>query len=240
MSGVDEEAVASAAERVRARIADACRRAGRKGEDVVLVAVTKGLPVSAAAAARRAGLTDLGENYASELAAKAAEVPVRWHFLGRVQRGTAAGIARHASVVHSAEPGSGIRDLSRRAGGRPIHCLVQVDFTRRRQGVDPDRLEPFLEEASRLEGIEVVGLMTLAPWTGRPDLATARRAFARLRQVRDGLRPHWPGLRHLSMGMSADYEVAVEEGATMVRIGTALFGERPPTGGPAARTSSGA
>jgi uncharacterized pyridoxal phosphate-containing UPF0001 family protein len=129
-------------------------------------------------------------------------------------------------VVHSAEPGRGLHRLARRAvdSGREIRCLVQVDFTGRRQGIGPETVESFIAEAQDEEGIRLVGLMTMPPWTGMAE--GGRPFFARLRELRDRLRRRWAGLAELSMGMSADFDVAIEEGATMVRVGTALFGER--------------
>jgi pyridoxal phosphate enzyme (YggS family) len=212
---------------VRANIEAACRRVGRDPREVVLVAVTKTVPAEAVHRARLLGVEHFGENYAAELARKAPLVPATWHFLGKLQRGTAPRVAAHARVVHSGEPGSGLERVARRAAalGRGLRVLAQVDFTGRRQGVSPEEVGGFLRASAGLPAVQWVGLMTLPPWTGDPE--RARPYFARLRELRDRLRRRWPGLGELSMGMSGDYEVAVEEGATMVRIGTALFGERP-------------
>jgi len=222
------------AERVvaaRARIEEACRRSGRDPAGVLLVAVSKTMPVDLIRAAVAAGQRDFGENYAHELRDKAAAVPgVRWHFLGKLQRGTVRYVADLAEVVHSGEPGEAVELLGRRAAshGRRVDLLAQVDFTGRRQGADPEELESFLGRLHELEGIRPVGLMTLPPLT--PDPEDARPFFARLRDLRDRVAGRWPGLVELSMGMSGDYAVAVEEGATMIRLGTALFGERPAPG----------
>jgi pyridoxal phosphate enzyme (YggS family) len=212
---------------IRSRIAAACARAGRGPDEVTLIAVTKTVPIDVVRQARAAGIGHFGENYAKELAAKSSEVPATWHFIGRLQRGTASRVADHADVVHSAEPGPALRHIGARVAGRggTIPCLAQVDFTGTRQGVRPEDLAGFLTEAQPMVGIAVVGLMTLPPWTADPE--ATRPYFARLRELRDGLREGFPQVRELSMGMSGDYEVAVEEGATMVRIGTALFGPRP-------------
>jgi pyridoxal phosphate enzyme (YggS family) len=214
---------------VRAGISEACRRSGRPAEDVTLIAVTKTVPLEVVLQARDAGIEHFAENYANELAAKAPQVPGTWHFLGKLQRGTAARVADHAAVIHSAEPGRALERVAARAEGRAhtIDCLVQVDFTGARQGVRPEEASAFVEEADRLPGIVVTGLMTLPPWTEDPE--GSRPFFARLRELRDDMANGHPGVRELSMGMSVDYEVAVEEGATMVRIGTALFGPRPET-----------
>jgi PLP dependent protein len=221
------EAIRAAAAGVARGIAEACDRADRDPAGVRLVAVTKTVPPQTVGLALEAGLKEFGENYAAELARKAAEIPALWHFLGNVQTGTAARIAESASVIHSAEPGGGLEAVARRAAarGRTIECLAQVDFTGRRQGVDPEDVEPFLQAAASLPGVRFVGLMTLPPLAPDPELS--RPYFARLRTIRDRLRDRWPEVVELSMGMSGDFPVAVEEGATMVRVGTALFGERP-------------
>jgi pyridoxal phosphate enzyme (YggS family) len=219
--------LAGAIGRVREGIEAACDRAGRTTSEVTLVAVTKGVPEALVARARELGVSDFGENYAKELADKSRQVPATWHFVGKVQRGTAALIAEHGDVVHSAEPGEGIVHLSRRAArmSKTIRCLVQVDYTGRRQGVSPEEVEAFIDEVRSMAGLRVEGLMTLPPLGDRAE--AMRPYFVRLRELRDRLQKAWPELRELSMGMSVDYEVAVEEGATMVRVGTALFGSRP-------------
>src|SRR6266700_3598262 len=208
-------------EAVREAIASACARAGRRPQDVRLIAATKSVPADVVLEAREAGIEDFGENYAAELATKAALVGARWHFLGRLQRGTAARVAEVADVVHSAEPGHGLERLARSAAraGRTIDCMAQVDFTGLRQGVEPEPavLAGFIDRAGQLEGIRMVGLMTLPPVT--PSAEAARPYFVRLRELRDRLGTTLPGLVELSMGMSFDYPVAVEEGATMVRVG---------------------
>ena len=218
---------AGALARVRTRIADAAARAGRASDPVTLVGVSKTVPVERVAEVAAAGLRDLGENRAVEMHRKAAALPdVRWHFLGKLQRGTVRHVADVASVVHSGEPGDAVDQLARRsaAHGRVVDVLAQVDFTGLRQGTDPADLPAFLRHLHTLPGIRPVGLMTL-PALGT-DAEAARPSFVRLRELRDDLATTWPGLVELSMGMSADYEVAVEEGATMVRVGTALFGRR--------------
>jgi hypothetical protein len=227
---------------IRERIAGACARAGRDPTDVRLIGVAKTVAPDRVALARAAGLEDFGENYVKELEAKARQVPATWHFIGRLQRGSAHRVAEAADVVHSAEPGHAVERLARRATelGRVIPCLVQVDLVGGRHGVEPAAVAAFLDRAAELPGIEVIGLMTLPP--PAPDPEAARPWFVRLRSLRDELSTTARGLRELSMGMSADYEVAIEEGATMVRVGTALFGARPPRpgsgGGP--RGQSGA
>jgi pyridoxal phosphate enzyme (YggS family) len=234
VTGPIEDRVGEALAVVRSRIDAACDRSGRDPEEVRLVAVVKAVPVDVVRAARRVGIDHFGENYANELATKASVVAATWHFLGKVQYGTAARVVAHADVIHSAEPGRGLPRVARRAArsGREIPCLIQVDFTGRRQGTRPEEVEGFVHEldARGIGGVRVVGLMTLPPWSADPE--ATRPVFAELRRLRDRLGERWPGLTELSMGMSADYHVAVEEGATMVRVGTALFGVRPGGGVP--------
>ncbi len=216
---------------MRARIAVACARGGRDPSEVLLIAVSKTVPSEVVRAAVEAGCTDFGENYVDELVEKAATVSgARWHFIGKLQSGTVRHVADLADVVHSLEPAAPLERLARRAAGRgrPIAGLIQVDFTGRRQGVAPDDLPAFADRTAALEGIRPVGLMTIPPPTADPE--GARPYFRRLRELRDGLADRHGELRELSMGMSADFEIAIEEGATMVRVGTALFGERPAPG----------
>lgn len=231
MNGAQPSTLHERAAHVLARIADACHRSGRKPDEVLVVAVTKTVPLEMVRRAQEVGLDHFGENYAQELAAKASAVAATWHFVGKLQRGAAGRVCDLADVIHSAEPGGALMRIARRAhaGGRTIPCLAQVDFTRHRQGLPPEDLERFVQDAASLQGIRLVGLMTLPPLSADPS--AARPYFARLRELRDRLESAWPNGGELSMGMSADYEIAVEEGATMVRVGSALFGERSPAPG---------
>lgn len=210
----------------------ACETSGRGAGEVRLVAVTKNVPLGLVEAAFTAGVVDFGENRAVELARKADEWRVRgatWHFLGKLQRGTVRHVARHADVVHSAEPGVALEELARRASaaGRVIPVLLEVDFTGHRVGVDPEDSLDAADRLSCLDGVALRGLMTVAPLTGDPG--GARRVFRQLAALGHRLAERFPDALELSMGMSADYAIAIEEGATMVRVGTAIFGERPGT-----------
>jgi pyridoxal phosphate enzyme (YggS family) len=231
MSLVSRERVADALATVRAGIDRGCRRTDRDISEVTLVAITKTVPLEVVAMARDLGVAHFGENYAKELATKAPHIPATWHFVGRLQRGTAGMVADHADVIHSAEPGQSLIRIARlaSAAGKRIPCLVQVDYTGQRQGVSEEGVQAFIGEVRSTPGILVTGLMTMPPLANQSE--AARPYFVRLRDLRDRLQKRWPEVRELSMGMSLDYEVAVEEGATMVRVGTALFGDRP--GGPA-------
>jgi len=213
--------------RVRSGILQACARSERKAGDVTLVAVTKTLPIEAVSAAVSLGIGNFGENYVRELREKARVLPdVRWHYVGALQSGTAHHVADTADFVHGLEPGNAVARLAERAEtrGRVLPVLVQVDFTGERNGVVSEGLPGFAREVSSLPGLVLSGLMTLPPMPESPE--DCRPFFRRLREMRDDLRETFPQVVELSMGMSLDYEVAVEEGATMVRVGTALFGAR--------------
>ena len=212
---------------VRARIDAAARRAGREPGDVTLVAVTKTHPSEVVRTAREAGVTDFGENYVKELTEKREAAPdARWHYVGVLQSHTAGKVADAADVVHAAVPGRALERLSSRAASNGVRLavLLQVDEAGRESGVAPDEAEGALESISALPGVVPVGLMSLPPQPDDPE--DSRPYFARLRDLCDHLRKRFEGLVELSMGMSLDYEIAVEEGATMVRVGTALFGPR--------------
>ncbi len=235
---LDERAIARRLEAVRERIARACRRAGRRPEDVTLVGITKTFPPEAAAAARRAGLRDFGENRVQELVAKAAALPgeilggdLRWHMVGHLQRNKARDVVACADLFHALDSLRLAEELDRRAAeaGRLMPCLVQVNVSGEASkfGLDPDQTLAMLDRLAPYENLRVLGLMTLAapaddPETVRPQFRLLRDLFEACR-VRGAPRVE---MRYLSMGMSGDFEVAIEEGATHVRLGTALFGPR--------------
>lgn len=210
---------------VRERIEAACRRAGRDPAQVRLVAVTKTVDRDRVRDAAAAGVEDFGENYVQELAAKREAAPgARWHFLGRVQSNKARRVAETADIVQTLEPGRACLKLAAASeeAGSALPCLVQVDFTGERVGVRPSEAAAFVDRLAAASGLDVRGLMTIPPLGEDP-----RPFFARLRELLDRLRTAHPSLSELSMGMSADYEDAVVEGATMVRVGSAIFGARP-------------
>lgn len=214
---------------VRRVVGRACERSGRDPGSVRIVAAAKTVEPEAVAWVRDAGIVDVGENYVRELRAKRAAVSgVVWHFIGTLQSGSARHLAELADVVETAVPGRGLERLGRRAAGsgRTIPVLVEVDFTGSRSGVAPETLLDAADDVARTEGGELVGLMTLPPIPSEAE--DSRPVFRRLRELRERVAERHPGASELSMGMSLDYEVAVEEGATMTRIGTALFGPRKP------------
>lgn len=234
MVSAHAEEIASNLDTVRRRLADAAVDASRDPAAVRLIVVTKTVPVATIRDAIAAGARDLGENYVNELREKrpAIEDPeVRWHFIGALQSSTAQHVADLADVVHTVAGERAARRLAGRAArdGRTLDALLEVDFTTERAGLSPEAVPGAAELLASLEGVHLRGLMTIAPLT--PDAEGARPWFRRLRELRDTLRERHPDVLDLSMGMSLDYQVAVQEGATMVRIGTAVFGARTPPPG---------
>jgi hypothetical protein len=213
---------------IQAAIERAAARAGREPGDVTIVGAVKTVPVDAIRTAFELGVTNLGENFVRELRDRAPRFPdARWHYIGTLQSGTAHHVADLADVVETLSSERATERLARRAAaaGRTIDALIEVDFTGERSGTPPERTASLADRVASLEGLRLVGLMTVPPIPARAE--DSRASFARLRELRDRIRDTHADVLELSMGMSLDYEVAVEEGATMVRIGTALFGERP-------------
>jgi len=201
------------------RIAAACKRAGRPRQSVTLIAVSKTFPAAAAEAAIAAGIHDLGENRVQEGRDKIPKVQgrARWHLIGHLQSNKAKDAAKIFDVVQTVDSVELARKLSRAATSMKT-VLIEVNIGREDQkaGVDPDHASRLVEEARKLPNLDVRGLMTIPPVD-----SDVRRHFSTLRALRDGL-----GLAELSMGMTADFEVAIEEGSTMVRVGRAIFGAR--------------
>jgi pyridoxal phosphate enzyme (YggS family) len=221
---------------VRARVDEAARRAGRAATDVTLVAVSKTQPLEAVLAAWAAGARDFGENYAQELADKAARMAradARWHFIGHLQTNKAKLVAGVAAVIETVDSARLLAAIAARAGAAPAgaasvqRILVQVNVGDEAQkgGVAAEGLPALLDAALAEPRVQVDGLMAIPPQLD--DAEAMRPFFARLRALRDreAARTGAP-LATLSMGMSADFEVAIAEGATSVRVGTAIFGER--------------
>jgi pyridoxal phosphate enzyme (YggS family) len=234
----DAAIIAEQASRVRERIEAACARAGRDPADVTLVAVTKTHPIEVVQAAVEAGLTELGENRVQDLVAKSDAVPglsaggtVRWHLVGHLQRNKARDAAARADLFHALDSVALAEVLDRKAGeaGRVLECLVQVNVSGEdsKAGVAPAGAHDLVDTIGAFPNLFVSGLMTIAAPPVEPgDLERlVRPQLASLRELRD--RYAGPArLTHLSMGMTDDLDVAVEEGATLVRVGSALFGER--------------
>jgi pyridoxal phosphate enzyme (YggS family) len=220
--------------RVRETIDRAAARSGRRPEDVRIVAVTKGHPLPAVQAALGAGLRELGENRLDELEEKASAVDagdVRWHMIGHLQRRTAPRVRGLASLVHSLDSLRLAERLERSAtpGEKVLPVLVQVNVTgeESKSGFSTDEVVDALGELLQFESLRIQGMMTMAPFT--PDEGILRGAFRGLRELHEAVGGQVPEYRgkELSMGMSNDFGLAVEEGSTIVRIGSGLFGERP-------------
>ena len=220
---------------VRGRIAAAAARSGRRADDVTIVAVTKGHPLERVREAVAAGLRDVGENRVQEAAAKqaaweggGAAAAVRWHLIGHLQRNKARLAAGRFALIHSLDSArlADALEAAAAAAGVVQEVLIEVNVAREPQktGAPPEEAPAVVAHAAGLPHLAVRGLMTMAPYDAPPDLQ--HRVFGGLRELRDALATSSMELAVLSMGMSGDFEAAVEEGATLVRLGTILFGER--------------
>jgi pyridoxal phosphate enzyme (YggS family) len=234
---VSDTGIAERLEAVCARIVAAARRAGRDPAEIVLIGAAKTRSADEVAQAAGAGLTCVGENYVQEARDKRASLAgredtarLRWHLIGHLQRNKARDAVRTFDVIETVDRAALAQELERRAAAekRTLEILLQVNVSGEPQksGVAPEDLSDLLAACAALTHLRVTGLMTVPAATDDP--AAVRPAFTRLRTLRDELRGAAGGesLRELSMGMSADFEVAIEEGATLVRVGTALFGPR--------------
>lgn len=219
---------------IRGRIARACERSGRDPGEVTLVAIAKTFPSERIREAVRAGVHDVGENYVQELLQKRDELAgenITWHFVGHLQTNKVKNIAGWISLIHAVDSPDVVREIDRRAAaaGRTIECLIEVNTTGESSkfGLRPDQTAAFVAGLKGFEHVTIGGLMTIGPFL--PDPEGSRPMFRRLREIREeiaGMRiPNAP-MQRLSMGMTGDFEIAIEEGATLIRIGTAIFGPR--------------
>jgi len=244
---VEQVCIAENVARVRERLARAAERSGRRGEGIRLVAVAKQIAAAQVKEAIAAGVGEVGENYVQEAAAKqlvlrsevgsplrrvAAEIgaEVRWHFIGHLQTNKAGQAARIFDMIHTVDSVRLAQALARRAQqlGRTLEVLAQVNTSGEgsKFGVAPEEAESLVASIATMTGVQVQGLMTIGLWhpdpeRGRPEFRLLADLAKRV-QDRTGVEMQW-----LSMGMSHDFEVAIEEGANLVRVGTAIFGARP-------------
>lgn len=211
---------------INQHIANACERAGRSVNDVIVVAVTKTVDASSIENAFKAGIRHFGENRVQEATLKIEQLKglrnnVTWHMIGHLQTNKAKTAANLFDIIHSVDSfklAEILNNCSR--GKKPV--LIQVNTTSQstKRGFPIIELSEAVKRIAQMQNLSIIGLMTIAPWVDDAELV--RPVFRQLRQLRDAL-----GLQHLSMGMTNDYEVAIEEGATILRIGRAIFGERP-------------
>ena len=221
-------------ESIRKRIADAAKRAGRDADEIKLIAVTKTVDVDKVEEAIAAGALDAGENKPQELARKYEVLgdKIRWHQIGSLQTNKVKYIIDKVCMIHSLDREGLAEEIDKRASkiGRVIDCLVQVNISgeESKHGMSREEVEPFVRlVAEKYPNIKIKGLMTMAPFDAERD--DIKKVFRDLKELSDEINNMNIGnveMKELSMGMTNDFEIAVEEGATMVRVGTAIFGKR--------------
>lgn len=228
---MSEETIATRYAGIQARIGAACTRSGRDPSDVRLIAVSKTHPPAAVADAARAGLTIFGENKVQEARAKIPECPgnLSWHLVGHLQRNKAALAIELFDMIHSVDSLRLLETIDRTCdeAGRTMRVLLEVNVSGEgtKFGLKPDELPAVLAAAGMLRRVEIRGLMTMPPF--HEEVEKVRPFFRQLRELRDRLEQEsGVALPELSMGMSHDFEIGIEEGAHWIRVGTALFGER--------------
>jgi len=217
--------IGQSVQQVQRRIATACERAGRSPGEVTLVAVTKTVDAASIEAAFKAGIRHFGENRVQEAKPKIEQLArlkaeVTWHMVGHLQTNKAKTASAIFDIIHSVDS-LRLAEILDSSAQKKLPILIQVNASSEetKGGFGPAEIGDAVRRIAKLPNLRIEGLMTIAPWAADPE--QARPAFRRLRELRDAL-----GLTHLSMGMTDDFEVAIEEGATIVRIGRAIFGER--------------
>lgn len=214
---------------IKQKIEQAAARAGRKADDVTIVAVTKYVSTDRAKEAVEAGIGHLGENRVEGIIEKHEAIGSRakWHFIGSLQTRKVKSMIEYADYIHSLDRESLAKEINQRAM-KPVQCFVQVNVSgeESKHGMVPGEVIPFIQSLHRYENVQIGGLMTMAPLTDDRDVLRACfRQLASLRDEVQALNLPFAPCSELSMGMSNDYDIAIEEGATMIRIGTALVGE---------------
>lgn len=219
---------------VESRVQEACRRAGRPREDVLLIAVSKTKPVELIREIMETGTKDFGENKVQEMCNKIEEIkePLNWHLIGHLQRNKVKYIVDKACLIHSVDSIRLAEEIQKEAvkkGVQKVSVLIEVNMAQEesKDGISASETEELVREIAKLPNLQIRGLMTIAPFVENPE--ENRVHFQAMRRLRDQLKAmNIPGveMEELSMGMTNDFEVAIEEGATMIRVGTAIFGER--------------
>lgn len=228
------ETIADNIRAVRQRIDDACRRAGRNPNEVTLIAVTKAFDSTRITEAVREGVCDIGENFVKELLQKREQVldgNIRWHFIGHVQTNKVKSLVEVVHLIHSVDSYRVAQEVEKRASkvSRTVDVLLEINTTGEatKYGVPPEEAKALVKKIAPFEHVRIRGLMTIGPFS--PDPEESRPCFRKLRELSESIAAQSienVEMTHLSMGMTNDFEVAVEEGATLVRLGTALFGPR--------------
>ena len=228
-----QDTIAQNIEHLRRRVAGICKRTGRDEASVRIVAVSKTFGTNKIEEALAVGLEDFGENYVQELREKIdllAGKPIRWHFIGHLQSNKVKYIINSIHLLHSLDSIRLAQEVQKRAR-KPVDVLLEVHTTEEttKTGVRPDDTAELARQVARLDKVRIRGLMTMGPFSDNPeDSRPSFRLLAELRRTIEAERIPGVAMEHLSMGMTHDFEVAIEEGATILRIGTAIFGERRP------------
>ncbi|HHV72695.1 MAG TPA: YggS family pyridoxal phosphate-dependent enzyme [Clostridia bacterium] len=216
--------------RIRQRIEQAALRSGRNPAEVELVAVTKNVPVERIELALKEGITIVGENRVQEALKKQPFLPdnVKWHLIGHLQRNKVKKVIGKFDLIHSLDSYPLALEINKQAIklGQTVDVLIQVNVAGEESkfGISPEKLTDFILQLAELPALKIKGLMTIAPYTQNPE--TVRPVFRKLRELREEIAAQGIPIEYLSMGMTNDFEVAIEEGANLVRIGTGIFGER--------------
>lgn len=216
---------------VRQKIENACQKSGRNSSEIKLIAVSKNHPVESILDAYNFRINNFGENKAQELKAKSEEIDeeIAWHFIGHLQTNKVKYVIKSAEYIHSVDSLKVASEISKRAAsvGKKQKIFLEVNTSGEESKFGLQNINKIFElseECANLKNIILCGLMTMAPYT--EDEAVIRKSFSELREIEEKLNSSGFNLTELSMGMTNDYEIAIEEGATMVRVGTAIFGER--------------
>ncbi|NIT13692.1 MAG: YggS family pyridoxal phosphate-dependent enzyme [Candidatus Dadabacteria bacterium] len=217
---------------INEKIEKASGKSGRKSADITLVGVSKQVDAGRIKEAILSGHRVFGENYVQEFVPKYEELreyeDIEWHFIGHLQKNKVKYIIDKVGLIHSVDKVSLAQEINKRADrlGIIVPILIEINLgaEESKRGIEPDELGSFLKQVSELNNIRISGLMALPPYCENPE--DSRKYFIRLRELRDVFNSSYTTLTELSMGMSHDYDIAVEEGATIVRVGTAIFGER--------------
>ncbi|MDQ0159171.1 YggS family pyridoxal phosphate-dependent enzyme [Alkalibacillus salilacus] len=214
---------------IKQDIVDTCRRVGRDPDEVTTIAVTKYVTIDRANEAINAGITELGENRSDEFLNKYQAIgqAANWHFIGTLQSRKVKDVIDNVTMVHSLDRHSLAKEINKRTN-RTIPCFVQVNTSGEdsKHGLEPEEVKLFIEQLSSYSNIKVVGLMTMAPLV--EDESMIRKSFRSLKELRDDIQQlnlSFAPCQHLSMGMSHDFQIAIEEGATHIRIGSKLVGQ---------------